>query len=332
MACVLVVSEVREGAPTGPSLFAVGEARRLADVAGVTVYALFGIGDEAGEQALDSIAADLGRAGADRALGCLDPALRGAPLDDTFGPLLAAVAEKLNPRLVLLPAGSFATQLAPPLAARLGATFFPRAKLVAEPGAAGPPRVELLRFRPRGDGQRLVSLTDVDRRLVATLGSGPPPRPAAAPVEVEVLAYPGAAAGPLAELWSEPDDGTAVELAETIVLVSPTLPARARQALEAAAPPGTAVLLDGDRPVPGLDAACPARLLVLSGRAGGLLTRVRPAPAATITWIGAKGPPKGTPFVNGICRQGAERGAADLAAALGARAARPDDAAKEPAP
>ena len=118
MANLLVFVEVRRGEATGPSVYAVGEARRVARELGATVYAVLPIGP-AGESAIDGYAHRLGEAGADRILCCADPALEGALLDGVAGPLLAALVERLRPVLTIFPAGAVGPALGPPLAVAL---------------------------------------------------------------------------------------------------------------------------------------------------------------------------------------------------------------------
>ena len=131
MASIIAYSEIRDTAMTAGSRFALAEARRVADDLGATVYALLALGPTTPE-GLAGLAAEVGQAGADRILCCADEALRNPALDATHGPLLAAVAERLRPILVLFPEGEAGAELGRPLADRMGATFLGRSVLAIQ--------------------------------------------------------------------------------------------------------------------------------------------------------------------------------------------------------
>ena len=128
MASIIAYTEIEHAAITAPSRFALAEARRIADDLGATVYALLALGPTAPDE-LAALAGEVGTAGADRVLCCADEAVHGPSLDATHGPLLAAVAERLRPTLVLFPEGESGPKLGQPLAERMGATFMPSATL-----------------------------------------------------------------------------------------------------------------------------------------------------------------------------------------------------------
>src|SRR5262245_5956060 len=79
---LLVPIDLRDGTPTGPSLFALCESRRIAREAGVTVFAVV-LTDPRPQHEAEKIAARLGLAGADKVLVCEAPGLGGPPLDAT---------------------------------------------------------------------------------------------------------------------------------------------------------------------------------------------------------------------------------------------------------
>src|SRR5262245_55895426 len=119
---LLVPIDLRDGAPTEPSLFALSESRRVAHEAGVTVLAVL-LTDPHPAADVERIAARLGLAGADKVLLCEAPGLDGPALDATHGPALLTATERVPPLLVLFPAGGTGQQLGPPLAVRLGAAY-----------------------------------------------------------------------------------------------------------------------------------------------------------------------------------------------------------------
>jgi hypothetical protein len=94
------------------------------------------------------------------------------------------------------------------------------------------------------------------------------------------------------ELSSEPDDAEAVELAPVLLAVSGEVKPAELAALRAAAPPGAVVVREGERP-PGLDAACPARLLVAGKAAAPAIVRRALAPATRVA-VAAARPPRRT--------------------------------------
>jgi electron transfer flavoprotein alpha subunit len=124
MASIVAYTEIRDAAITASSRCALAEVRRVADDLGATVYALLALAPTTPD-GLAALAGGVGTAGADRILCCADEALQGPPLDATHGPLLAAVAERLRPTLVLFPEGEAGAELARPLADRMKAFFLP---------------------------------------------------------------------------------------------------------------------------------------------------------------------------------------------------------------
>ena len=176
---------------TAGSRFALAEARRVADDLGATVYALLALGPTTPE-GLAGLAAEVGQAGADRILCCADEALRNPALDATHGPLLAAVAERLRPILVLFPEGEAGAELGRPLADRMGATFLGRSVLAIQAATELEPAQVLVRSQQGDDGgQRVVSLREIGRPAVLTLGDGTAPLALGEPAsEMEMLSYP----------------------------------------------------------------------------------------------------------------------------------------------
>ena len=264
MASIVAYIELREGAVTRPSRYAVAEARRVADAAGATVYALLTVGP-LGQAQIDQLASEVSAAGADRILCSSADALAGPPLDTTHGPLLAQVAEHLRPVLLLFPAGGVGAELGPPLAVRIGAAYLANAsiELVAEERAPdlSSQRVVLTRWRAARDGQRQVDVGDLERPVVASLACGIAPASLGEPyAEVEMLPYPESShAGP-SLLASKTDDAAGLELCSALVWSRSGLDGDARTAL----PAGAALVVASETISPALAAASPMELFLFS--------------------------------------------------------------------
>jgi electron transfer flavoprotein alpha subunit len=326
MANLVVFLEVRAGAVTVASRYAVSEARRVATDLGATVYGVLALGP-ASEETVEGYARSAGEAGADRILCCSDPALEGPLLDLAFGPFLASLAARLRPALILFPAGTGGPALGPPLALRMGALYHPRASLEVVRDDAGP-RLHLRRFRASDSAVRTVDVGGPrSRPVVATLPAGPDPGARGNPAtEVEMLPYvasKGAAA--VRELSSEPDEGQALELAPAILTVGADVKAADLAALRAAAPLGTFLVREGEQP-PGLELACPARLLVAGKAPAPALVRGTLAPGTRVAVAGGKSAEKDLGRIDVVWRP-AKEGLSPLAAALVGESLSGEDAA-----
>jgi len=216
MASIVAYIELRAGKITRPSRFVVAEARRVADSAGATVYALLTVGPLP-QGDIDQLASQISAAGADRILCASAAALAGPPLDLSHGALLAQIAEHLRPLLFLFPAGGTGVELGPPLAVRLGAAYLANASIAVVPEERAPEpasqRVVLSRRRAAGDGLRRIDVGDFERPVVAGLATGPVPEARGErSAEVEMISCPEPApAGPRC-LGSEPDPAGAAEV------------------------------------------------------------------------------------------------------------------------
>jgi electron transfer flavoprotein alpha subunit len=320
MAAIVVFIEVRRGAATAPSRFAVAEARRVATELGATVYALVTTVD-ASEEAVAGHGRTLGEAGADRILCCADAALDGPLLDATVGPLLAAVGARLRPVLTLFPAGTVAAALAPPFAVRLGALYQARAALTID-RAAGHPRVLVQRLRPDG-ALRTVSVGETGHPVVATLSAGETTAAHGEPsLEVETLAPSALGPAVARELGADPDEGEQAELASAVLALGPGLDPAEREAQRAALPGGVAFVDDGAAAA--MEAACPARLLVVSRGPTPAAVRGAISPGTFVAVAGAKAAEKDLTRIDLVWRPAARRRLGTLAAAL-----RPEEGAPE---
>jgi hypothetical protein len=124
-----------------------------------------------------------------------------------------------------------------------------------------------------------------------------------------------AGSGPaVRELSSEPDDGEAVELAPVLVAVSGEVKPADLAALRAAAPPGAVVVPETERP-PGLDVACPARMLVAGKAAAAAIVRRTLAPGTRVAVAGGKSAEKDLGRIDVVWRP-AKEGVSALVKAL----------------
>jgi hypothetical protein len=264
MASIVAYIEVREGAITQPSLFAIRESRRIAQTAGATVYAFLPVGAISHGQ-IDQLAEQISAAGADRILCSSDESLAGPALDPTHGALLAQLAEHLRPLLFLFPAGGAGLALGPPLAIRIGAAYVPAASIEihaaghAAPGctrfvlAAEEPshRVLVTRWRAAGDGLRRIDVGDLERPVIAVLRAGVSGEGLGESyAEVEMLPCPTANRPECRVLRSEADSSAQVELCSTLVCVPAATTASDLDALRAELPAGVCVCSEADGALP----------------------------------------------------------------------------------
>ncbi|HEY5285338.1 MAG TPA: hypothetical protein VIM14_21270 [Polyangia bacterium] len=291
MASIVAYIELREGAVTRPSRFVVAEARRIADAAGATVFALLMVGPLA-QVEMDKLASEISAAGADRILCSSADTLDGPALDVTHGSLLAQVAEHLRPLLFLFPAGGTAVHLGPPLAVRIGAAFMANASLDvhAEDRTPEPPsqRVLISRWRAARDGQRRIDVGDLERPVVASLASGPFPPPAGEPyAEVEMVPCPDVKFPDARVVDSVVDLAADLELCQAMVWSGkPT--AAASAALRAELPSGTWLVTADEAESPALRVAAPRNLVVLPSPAFAPTAILPPmAPGAAVTRVGS---------------------------------------------
>jgi hypothetical protein len=295
MASIVAYIEVREGAMTSPSRFVVAEARRIADAAGATVYALLTLGP-CSHVEIDQLAAQVSAAGADRILCSSDEILAGVPLDVTHGMLLAQIAERLRPLLFLFPAGGVGIELGPPLAVRIGAAFFPHASIDVRaedrmPEAASQ-RIVLHRWRAARDGQRRIDVADLERPVVVTLAAATISRPLGeACAEVEMLPCPEPKVARPRNLASEiTADDNDVELSSAMVWSAEPVSPAMQSALRADLPPETVLVVDGEATPVSLLATSPSEIFIVAsgGKPDDVFLRSQ-TPGAKVTRAGLPG-------------------------------------------
>jgi electron transfer flavoprotein alpha subunit len=114
MATIVTFAEVRDGKVRRPSLEAVSEARRLAGRLGATVQSVL-IG-----QGVAPLVAEVASHGADR-VHVFDDAELAAYATESFARALAQVISEEKPAVVLIPFTAMGRDLAPRVAARVGA-------------------------------------------------------------------------------------------------------------------------------------------------------------------------------------------------------------------
>jgi electron transfer flavoprotein alpha subunit len=215
VACVLVHTEVEGDQPTDHARAVLGEGRRVASSLGASLYAVAVIPPtEASAPPSDHrLVTLLGEAGAERVL--LVPAERSSPtLWATVGSALVAACEQIRPSLILLAATAGGRDLAPRLAAHLGAAYF------AEPAVEAGPRGEVVLSRTvyGGDLWRRVSLDELDVTAVATLDDRRAAARGTDEAEVVQLDQVRRADPRVEVLGSAEDDGAALEHARVIVV------------------------------------------------------------------------------------------------------------------
>jgi hypothetical protein len=308
--------ELRDGRPTAPSTFALGEARRVAHTLGATVYAL--VVGEAMLPLADTLAEPLGRAGADKVLLLADPMAAACPVGPLWRDVLEVIAERLAPRLFLFPAGSVGLQLGPLLAVRLNASFFPRGAV--ELGESGPnnlegePRLAIRRWSDSRDGYFTAGIGAAFAPVVVTLGAGgpgPSVSSGAGPAELAVLHEPRMTRRPVEIVSSRPTPQAHAELAATVVIAS-------GEPGEAALPgdlrPDVLVLGDGDS-LDLLEHASPRLVLLLSSRGtSAALARLKVSPDAHVVALSG-GRPRG-PLVDRVWKTDRSHALARVTAAL----------------
>jgi hypothetical protein len=239
---LLVPIDLRDAAPTAPSLFALSESRRVARAAGATVYA---IALAEGELPAETVTR-LGQAGADKVLLCEGAGLDAPALDATHSAALLAAVERVSPLLVLFPAGGAGLSLGASLAARMGAAFAGPADLeVTESDGPLPDGVGrvFVRFWAAGrTAYRRLDPVDVERPVVAILpSSGPGGPPGSADIDVDVISCGPQPPHGVESIASESDDRAQIPLAHALVLVDPSLGPAFLADLRAGAPAGVAV-------------------------------------------------------------------------------------------
>jgi len=264
---LLVPIDLRDALPTPASLFALAESRRIARVAGATVYAIALAGRELPAQTI----AQLGEAGADKVLLCEGAGLDAPALEATHGTALLAAVERVSPLLVVFPAGGSGLSLGPSLAARLGAAFAGPADLdvvdTDGPLADGVGRV-FVRFWSGPSGCRRLDPVEVERPVIAILPAGGAARPLGeADIDHDVISCTTPAHPGVETLASEPDERAAIALARVLVVVDPALGSVALGTLRDAAPAGV-VVADAREDAAAVAAATPEVLVLVGAGAG----------------------------------------------------------------
>jgi hypothetical protein len=283
---------------------------------GATVYALV-VADEVASLA-ETLAAPLGQAGADKVLLVADALAAACPIEPLWRNVLDAIGERLRPRLFLWPAGSIGLQLGPPLAVRLGASFFPRATFdVEEGGIESDARLVIRRWTEAQDGFWTVGVGAAFAPVVVTLAAGPAPEPdGAGTAEIAILRAGDEDARGIAVVSTTPGPQAAAEQASTVVVLPDHDPDETTPILPQVRPD---VMIVGEaRSLELLEEASPQLVVLLSARGGNAaLPHLRLAPGAHVVVLaaGRRGPPR-SPLVDHIWKIDRPAAIARLAAAL----------------
>ncbi len=321
MASIVAYIELREGAITGPSRFVVAEARRIADSAGASVFALLTVGSLSHAE-MDRLASEVSAAGADRVLCSSASVLAGPALDVTHGALLAQVAEQLRPVLILFPAGGAGDQLGPALAVRIGAAYMANASIDICPEDREPElpsqRVLVSRWRAARDGQRKIDVGDLERPVIASLAAGAFPPPAGEPyAEVEMVICPDARFPEARVVDCESDASARFELCQTAVWAGRTTSSETVEAIQAELPLGTCLAAGDEAEASFLRWAVPCGLYILpSAQSMAATDWPLLVPGAGVTRIGADARGKAEPTGSPGTATEADGDLAQLAAAL----------------
>lgn len=192
MANLVVFTElVGDRLPTHSTQLALAQSRSISNSLGATVYALAAAGP-LDVRELDELADSLGKAGADRVMLWTRQSPENPFHYATDGHVLEAVTKRLRPRLFLFPTGVGANQLAPVLAARVAADFFPQATPSFAAASLDEGKVGELRLHRSHASNRsfdVLDVMDADRMIVCTLADGPDTTArGAGAAELEVLA------------------------------------------------------------------------------------------------------------------------------------------------
>jgi electron transfer flavoprotein alpha subunit len=241
VACVLVHIEADGDRPTPQALAALGEGRRIASALGATLYAAAVIpppvvepkpekrkrgGDSARGAAAaarrgttkpghgrEELTRALGQGGADKVVLVTAEGARGPLIWATSGAALAGACEHLRPALVLFPSTAASSDIAPRLAARMGAAFV--ADAVLETG----PRGEVLFSRAVYGGSylRRIALDDLERTAVVTLPPGRSPARGGDDADVMLLDAGASRDKRVVHLGDSLSEGAELENAEVVV-------------------------------------------------------------------------------------------------------------------
>jgi hypothetical protein len=268
----------------------------------VTVFAVV-LTDARPEAELHAMAGRLGRAGADKVLVCEGAGLAAPPLEATHGPALHAAIERVPPLLVLFPAGGAGAQLGPSLAVRMGAAFAGTADLEVSPSPLPLPdsvgRLCLRRWRRDLSTYRRLDPVELERPVIAVLGSHGAVRDEGAAVEVQVIDCPPPPAARIVEVSSEPDEDAAVPHAHALVVLGATVAPEIAAKLAAAAPAGVAVVELARVSPAALAAASPSVVLGVEAPA----SLVAPSPRTRVGLVvGADAAPTGFGRVDVVWR------------------------------
>jgi electron transfer flavoprotein alpha subunit len=226
VANVAAYIELVGGAPSAASLAGLELARAIGSAWGATVYALLPCAATPPYGQDDAIAT-IGRHGADKVLLGVAAGLDAPPTHATHGGFATAACARVQPSLLVFPAGAGGDDLAPRVATALGAAYAARPSVsVTDEG------IVLEHPAPGGTHVRRLRIEDLERPVVVTI-EGRPTRQAPARAEIEVVVGEVAAAPcPLEALPAVAGDAAAgFRRRLAIVIADAALSTEARAAL-----------------------------------------------------------------------------------------------------
>jgi electron transfer flavoprotein alpha subunit len=171
LANILVHIELKENEASVASLAALTAGRTVATRLGATLYALLPCASPP-SYGTDDIITVLSRHGADKVILVAHPSLNAPPLYATHGKAVLAACEQFRPRLLLFAASAAGQDIAPRVAATIGAELAANVRLTCDDGGVTLTGTVFRRRYLLTVAPRLAAAP-----LVATLVRGDPPRP-----------------------------------------------------------------------------------------------------------------------------------------------------------
>jgi electron transfer flavoprotein alpha subunit len=218
VASLLVYIETEGDRPLPISLEALGEGRRIASALGAALYTVVVLpGVEAGSLSVahDELVRELGRYGADKTILMPTPGHDGPAVWATHGSALYAACEQYAPLLVLMAGDAVGRDVAPRLAARMGAAY------ISDPSIECGSRGEVV-FSHSAYGRtvrRRLSSEAIDHPIVATLTPGSyRSERGEDEAEVILLEVPIERTSQIEYLDSTDDPGASLETAKVVVI------------------------------------------------------------------------------------------------------------------
>jgi electron transfer flavoprotein alpha subunit len=167
VANIIVYADTKRGRPSAAALGVLGVARGVASDWGAALYVL-AFGDAEPSLRDEQLSAQLAQYGADKVVLLAGPEQERPDPFGQRGAALLAACERIPPALLYFADNAAGRELAPRIAARLGAAYLPGGR-VAERDA----RPVAVRTLAGGLEERLLMLEEVERPVVLTVAAQP---------------------------------------------------------------------------------------------------------------------------------------------------------------